>query len=218
MPEQTISLLQLISRLAMGASLLALLVGAFIFLKLDFGMKAMVLLLVCSIATDIALWSHPSEKQAAWVSRSFSLIEFVMISIFFYAQTKRKVFRWVIVTGIAIFPVLVFFDALSQAQTLRDDFVTVCESTILLAYSLTTLYHWMKDMRYESITSAPQFWIVSAVLLYFGGNIFVFGSSNYAHSVSRQVFNFVWTIHASIALTYYLTITFGFWKARKAYR
>lgn len=218
MPEQTISLFELVARVATGTSFLALLVGAFIFLKLDLGMKVMVVLVGFCGTTDIILWSHPTKELAAWVSRSFTLIEFVMISIFYYAQIKRKGFRWFIIIGVAIFPALVIIDAVAQAQNLRDDFVTVCESALLVGYSLTTLYYWMKDMRYESITSAPQFWIVSAILIYFGGNIFVFGSSNYAYSISRDAFDFVWTIHASIGLIYYMTITFGFWKARKAYR
>lgn len=107
---------------------------------------------------------------------------------------------------------------LAQEQNLRDDLVTVTESAVFMLYSITVLYFMMKDMEYASITTTPQFWIVSAILIYFGGNIFVFGSSNYANSISFQTFLVVWTIHAPIAIMYHLTVSVGFWKARKQYR
>lgn len=215
--SERFTLYDLIFNIATLTSMVSLVFGCLIFLKSEFGIKAIVLLVLVSVVVDIILM-FCNEFVGAVVSRTFSLLEFTLISTFFYANFKGKFARSIVVVGIAVFPLVVFFDAFSQSQKLRDDLVTVCESIILVSYSVAILYMWMKNIRYEKITSAPQFWIVSAILFYFGGNIFVFGSSNYASSISRDAFDFVWTIHASIVVIYYVSITLGFWRAKKAYQ
>jgi hypothetical protein len=219
MPEHEVRFTELLPKLAIGISFIPLLIGALAFKKSSYGIRAIILLAFVSVSADISSMLFPSQEAGAYISRTFSLLEFLLCSIFFLSVAKRKAFKTVILVVIFLFPLVVATDAfLAQAKNLRDDLVTVCESAVFLIYSITVLYFMMRDMEYTSITTTPQFWILSAILIYFGGNIFVFGSSNYANSISFETFVVVWAIHAAIAIMYHLTVSVGLWKARKQYQ
>jgi ABC-type multidrug transport system permease subunit len=210
---------ELVPQIAIGVSLIPLLVGLFAFGKSDFGIRAIILLSLVSVCADVMSMIFTSQSAGNYIARIFSLLEFVLVSIFFVSVAKRNLFKRIIIALIFVFPLIVAADAfLSQSKNLRDDLVTVCESAIFLGYSIMVLYLQIMDMEYKSITSTPQFWILSAILVYFGGNIFVFGSSNYANSISYETFLLVWTIHAVLAIIYHITVSVGFWKTSKQYQ
>ncbi len=118
-----------------------------------------------------------------------------------------------------LFPLIVVADFKFSGNTISfDNLVLVCESAVFVTYSVMAFYHFMTDMKFTSLTSTPNFWILSAILIYFGGAIFVFSSVNYASRISRDLFNSLWMMHAVLRMSYSVILTIAFWKARKQYQ
>lgn len=111
---------------------------------------------------------------------------------------------------------LVIADLAMEGLMKRDDLSIGVESLIFIIYSVITFYYILQDMEFPNLVSTAQFWIISGVLIYFGGNIFVFISSNYMLQLSVEASTLLWGIHALICLVYYSLFTVGLWKTKES--
>lgn len=199
------------------SSFVPLAVGVFYWKKLDNALRLLFVLAIASIISD-NLDSLPDSIRM-YCSRIFTVVEFTLISWFFIAQMTRRITKRIII-GLNIgFIIVAGIDLSLQGAMMSDNFSMGIEAIIFLVYSLVVLYFILKDMVYPNILATPQFWAVSAILLYFGGNIFLFVSVNYLTEESLDMFGVMWDlIHASLLIVYNLLISFAFWKARLEYR
>lgn len=203
--------------IAVWFALVPLFFGALRYKFLSFGLRNMMLLLGIMLMTDIALtFLGDSEQFALYIPRIYTLVEFLAVTIFFASITSRKKLRIAMYMMIAPFIGVVVADFLIEGLVWRDDLSVGIESLIFIAYAMITLYNIMRDVEYPDLLATPNFWIISAILLYFGGNIFVFISTNYIARVSREMFDVLWATHALVEILFYSVLAIGLWKAKES--
>lgn len=215
MSPQIETVLNHLTYMAVWASLLPLSVGVLRLKKLTLGGKLIVALLAITFLTDFMLGVFgDSEQFLLYMPRTYTLIEFLVISVYFVTITSRINLRRAMYLLIVPFLGVVVADFLVEGLAKRDDLSVGIESLLFIVYSLITLYNILRDAEYSNLLSTPHFWIISAILLYFGGNIFVFISTNYIAQISMEMYGLLWGIHAVIAMLFYSVLSIGLWKAK----
>ena len=152
-----------------------------------------------------------------FVINSFTFFEFLFVVLFykrFFDAFKKTHFHFIL---IALFLCLVIFTTfLANNIKLIDNFSVSIEAIILIVYALLAFFIIMKKMVYEDVLSTPFFWINSAVLIYFSGNLFLFIFSTYLQNHNESsVYLKLYIIHSILNILYYLILSIAFWKARK---
>ena len=149
--------------------------------------------------------------------RIYTIIEFGMITAYFITITKLpRIRRVMYYLSILILPIAIF-DYLMGGPTERDDLTIGVESLIFVGYCIVVLYNTLKEGEHERITSTSSFWAISAILIYFGANIFVFISSNYVRSISLESSQILWTVHEVFNIIFYFILAVALWKAKDSH-
>lgn len=219
MPEEGPDWSDIFEKAGVFMTCISALAGVSVFRKSSKGLKAIIFLICISACVDLCILNFKTPSFAVPVTRIYSFFEFELTSLFFLFLAQRKYFTKVITSLMFLFPLVVVADfKLSGNGISFDNLVMVCESIVFVIYTVMAFYHFMTDMKFTSLTSTPNFWILSAILIYFGGAIFVFGSVNYASRISIDLFESLWMMHAALRITYSVILTIAFWKARKQYQ
>lgn len=202
--------------IAMWTAILPLIVGLGRAFRSNWGWKVMIIYFTISLITDNISTYLPGDSEAAkYIPRIFTLIEFSLITLFFISITSRKAIRITMAILIIPFTCVTVLDFFLGGIMKRDDLSLGVESLVFISYSVTTLFFMLKDAEYTRILSRGEFWMVSSILLYFGGNIFVFITTNYMSTISVANGVLLWTLHGILCVIFYLISSVGLWKAKE---
>ncbi len=165
--------------------------------------------LVLEIISAISIHFHLSNMFSF---RICTFLEASLISIYFYRVLFKSISKYLVIIG---YPFLLFFayiDFKSKSPLEVDNLSLSLTSLFLVIYSLFTYYDSIQNIVDQDILSSPFFWLNTAVLFYFGGNLFLFIFSNYLTNGAQL--NGLWIINLVLNVFYYSLITIGFWKHR----
>jgi hypothetical protein len=143
----------------------------------------------------------------------YTVIEFLVISGFFYAATdnlkERRVIKimWIAFPIIALLTIFSFNSLFVYNQVPRS-----IEAIIILIFCI---HFFMKSL---SFSAAPvpffNFATVVALLLYFSGSLALFALSNFIIG-NKTINSLIWNTHATFVLIMYLIIAVAYFKTRK---
>ncbi len=143
----------------------------------------------------------------------YTVLEFVLIS-FFYKKILRthipaKVINAIVYTFIAFCIINTsFFQPIYSYNSYSRAFSCI----IIMGYALYCFKHALDAADGDDGERQIPLWINAALLLYFGGSLFLFISANLILSDSFMNTIF-WTIHATLVLIMYFLFTMGFLNA-----
>ena len=128
-----------------------------------------------------------------YLSASFTISEFILISLFIYLSLKKKKIRYLVLIGVPFFLVIATINILNGGKgTFFDSLSASAESILLIIYSIFFLYEQLTDQEVIYVYYLKKFWIVLAVLLYFSSTLFLF---IYAETLTQQEYNNYWSIN-----------------------
>ena len=151
-----------------------------------------------------------------FVFRFFTIIEFMLISLFYYLFFRKYLRPVYLLLPFPIFLAVVFIDYSINGLNSMDNFSASIESILLSLYALVSFLFVMRRLLFENILSEPFFWINSGVLFYFSGNLLVFAFSNYVFEYEPSIGNALWAIPQFLNIFFNILICIGFWKAKRA--
>jgi hypothetical protein len=205
-----------IIRYSFWTSFIPIIIGILRFTNLSRGAKCIFLLALVSVLSDILIKQYIMvEGVPSMVGRIFTVSEFVLTSIFFFYEFNRKGERILILVVGVLFLLVAAIDYLLQGVGKMDNLSMAIEAMVLVAYSVWLLFTTIRDTKYPNILDTTQFWFIAGILIYFGGSIFIFISSNY---FSKEMITKMWSIHNLFTIVYNVLISIGLWKARKQYQ
>lgn len=146
----------------------------------------------------------------------YTPIEFILFALFyksFFDSIKKSYLHYFV---IAVFLCIAMLDTF-----FINDFMTVnnfsdsIESIVFIIYSLSAFFFVMKKLMYSDLLNSYFFWINTAVLIYFAGNLFLFLFSNHLQQSDHAQYLALYNIHSVTNIIYYILITIGFWKAAR---
>lgn len=175
-----------------------------------------VLFLYVIIAAFVEILSSIFTKlniQNLYLINLFTVAECTILSLFYIQILTTKKYSIIIYTllfcfcGIFIYDVIFLHGFNSMAI-----FPIIVESFILIGLSLFYFYELARRMEYINILDNPLFWVNSAILIYFSGNLFLFIFSNY---ILTQPNNRLWNLHDILNIIYNVLLIIAFWKTPK---
>lgn len=211
--------LNIFGDISSASALVPTVVGLLRFRNLNTGLLAIFVLCIISILVDTAnQFSSREYPFGLHLARVFTLAEFTTISIFFNHYASRDYLKKIIWFNFLLFIGIQVLDIYLQGFSGQDDLPMTFESVLNITYSMATFYFMIKDMQFINLLATPMFWILTAILIYFAGSMFVFATSNYAYSVSPDASRLIWGIHSLIHLGFNVLLTIGLWKAKPVSR
>jgi hypothetical protein len=145
----------------------------------------------------------------------FTVVEFFLISIFYYRFLKQYFNSVIILIFIPLFFVAAFIDYKINGLNSMDNFSLSIESIILSVYALFLFYFILKNLLFENLLNSNIFWFNAAILFYFSGNLILFVFSNYIIETSMEEHYTLWgIIHSFFNIMYNVFLSIGFWKTR----
>lgn len=180
--------------------------------------KSVFWLLIISLGIEIiTLILMKRNINTLGVFNCFTILEFVFLSSFysnFTNSVKKTYFNKIVLLIFLVISVidLFFINGFKRVNTLT---VSI-ESITLIVYSLISFYLIMSRMLFDKLLDAPFFWINIAVLFYFSGSLFLFLFGNYLISQGNKTYMEMYKIHTFVNAVWYLFISIGFWKVKKA--
>lgn len=172
-------------------------------------------MILVSSVSDLIIEILLRYKQSnMYVSHIYTIVEFVLISLFFVKTISPSRLVMAIYSVLGIFLVLAFYELFSDNEDSSDELSTTAEAITFIIYSLCTFYYMLQHPEQKNIFNIPLFWLNTAILLYFSGNLFLFLFGTYLEKHYHQTFVELWGIHAVMNIIFYILITVGFWKTK----
>ncbi len=126
----------------------------------------------------------------------YTVLEHSLITLIFIEIIKKKGFKTIALSGLFIFYLLVITDIifLEPLNTFNSNIRSV-QGVITLLYCVFFYYSIFDDAKVVELSNYPYFWLVSGMILYFSGTLFlyVFGDqivSNKKYVNYYQIHNF----------------------------
>ena len=163
----------------------------------------------CSICSEMTCSITP--KYPVYIG---TLIEFCFLSVFYYKSYQFKKSKFFVLLCFPIFLSFYYMDYHLQSLQLMNTYSLSIESLSIIIFTLLSFYEITKDTS-EQLLNIPMFWINSAFLLYYSGNLLVFLFNNYIYLADPFIQRKIWMINSILNIIYYIPISIGFWKARK---
>lgn len=144
----------------------------------------------------------------------FTLIEFVFL-LLVYKRFFNIGFVPLSVL-IAAFMLIVIAESFHIGIYQYNSLSTATESTVFMICSLFAFYIIMKKMLFKNDLLAESFFYVNtAILFYFAGDLFLFVMSSYLQTHSSKQFPQLYLFHSVFHIIYYVLITIAFVKTKK---
>lgn len=146
----------------------------------------------------------------------FTLAEFSLICLFYAFFFKRYFNPIFFYVFIPLLLIIALYDYKINGLSNFDNYSVSVESIFLIGFSMFFFYYCLKHLLFEdNILNSPAFWMNTAVLVYFSGNLFLFVFSNYLMKADPKMRFILWgVIHSSFNMLYNLVLATGFWKAK----
>jgi len=144
----------------------------------------------------------------------YTPIEFILFILFYknFFDTFHRTFTHLIL--IILFLLIATFDTFFINDYLTvNNFSPSIESIVFIIYSLLAFFFVMKRLMYKNLLNTSFFWVNTAILIYFSGNLFLFLFSNHLQQNKHAEHLALYNIHSVTNIIYYILISIGFWKA-----
>jgi hypothetical protein len=208
--------LMTLTDLSVASVILPAIVGLLCFQRLTTSLKVIFLLAVFGCAVEYAIeYGVPSidiSGVSLFIYIIYTLVEFLLISLFYYLLAKESWFQKVIFWG-GIAYICFFFGMLTSSSDIQSNFgyLAAVESVFLV---LWVVLYFRQIILYQidmNLKVSPTFWISTGFLLYFLGTFFlfaIFGLLVKNQELAAKVYEY---IHSILHITLNLLICIGFY-------
>lgn len=215
MPAQDNSVYVLLSKVSACYVIIPILIGVIRLRHLSVAARCVFALMIVAMVTDnISYFFRNQHFNTAYFLRIYTILEFILLSFFFIYIVNLKSLKVGMKVMIVLFTAVAIFDALFQGIMSMDSISIAVESIVFILYSIIAFFLLMKDTTYLNILSASRFWMITAIILYFSGNLFLFVFSNHLLLHTPDSFNKLWAINSVLSILFYSLIAIGFWKVK----
>lgn len=186
--------------------------------KLSTELKLIFYLVVAAMVTELISSVVPFLTNSSNIVfiNSYYIVETILITLFYVKITANRYWNYVMLLlclAACIWSLVYMFGTSKDSMNI---IAVAIESVSVIVYALLTYYYFLKNIEHANIFGVPVFWMNTAFLLFFGGNLFLHIFSNYLLENALYSFFELWgLIHSSLNISFYLLISIGFWKTRK---
>jgi hypothetical protein len=167
-------------------------------------------LIASFVGSVTALIAPMFGVSSNYVSVALNFIDLpLIVFVFIKATCKRpRTIDLIVITGYCAF---VAVNTLFIQRDAINSYTFVLKSIIVIIYSLHYFYWLLRELPTTDLHSLPMFWINSALIIYFSGNLFLFVFTSYLVHVLNNDLSIYWTLHNILAAIEVLMIVIALW-------
>lgn len=202
--------------LSAGIMLIPLFVIFFRYKNISIELLPILILLLVSIVVEIINFTFViNSKNNFLILRVYTVFEvFLLLSFYFlFFKNLRKIFIYIIVFSILL--IVEYVDYRINGLSNFDNYSTSFESLLFSFLALWSFFYLIKHSIYKEPFNEPFFWMNTAILIYFGGNLILFVFNNYLLQHKSAGHLAIWGIHSFLNILYNCLIAVAFWKTRR---
>lgn len=147
---------------------------------------------------------YPNASYSVITVKVFTILEFIILSIFFYFLLDRTILKTIIKIILVGFLVFYFLYYFNVSVFKFDNFPSIISFLILISLIVYFFYEKMQTVVLYPLYQIPSFWIAVGLFIYFAGNffviVFVFSNSDPAYIVQSRVIYGIITFTKNIIL------------------
>ncbi len=201
--------------LSIGFSILALVIGLWCIKSIKKYLIPFFLIVSIAALVEISsLFIFDTTINNLTIFHFYTAFEFTLIFLFyvlFYRQYFKLKFLYLL---LPCFYLINYFDNKLNGINEMDNFSVTIESSFFIIISLASFFFIIRHLIFENIVAMPFFWINSAILIYFSGNMVLFVVNK---SLPKEDFYILYSfINSPLNILYNLLICIGFWKSRNS--
>jgi hypothetical protein len=177
-------------------------------------------LVMATVVNITAILLAMNGYRNLWLLHLYTVMETVLLLYFFICLTHGRTAKTVLWILLVAFPLTCiinwfFFQTASNFNT----YTRSIEAILIIG---AAAYYWLSSSK-ENLdipwTDNPLNWIISGLLLYFAGALFLFLFSNYLEVVRQTkpddpVYYMIWLIHGCFVVIMYILFGIGFIKSK----
>lgn len=188
--------------------------GVFRFRRLYTGSRILLLCIFLSGFADlislviIRYFKHSNAE----LFRTYTLLEFVLLTLYFRTLFYKKTVKRLFLLAVLLFGLIdIICTQFLQPGDAFDSYASAIESFFMISFSLCYFYKVFTEAVIARLEKDSSFWIVSAILLYFAGNLFLFLCSDNTLVSIREYFLKYWSINFILNATFNILLAIGLW-------
>jgi|GEM_PF-1701375 len=186
--------------------------------KLVIELKLIWILILLSIFTDLlcGVFSLKLNVSNLILLNIYIVLETILLLVIYFIIIKSHIWKLIIpiLIGFFIFYMLCFLN-FKNIKTL-DSILLTSESLSVTTLSIIYFHNLLKYHEHKNILSFPFFWINTAVMFYFVGNLFLHLFSSYLQEHALFAFYELWGLwHSLLNILFYSLISIGFWQIKQ---
>ena len=216
-------------RIARFSNLLPCFLGFFLLPSLTRDLRILLALVTAGVLSEVATWiaidyviTNQRSQNLLWMFHIFTIAEFIFLMMIFNIwHAGRRSRRAVSIAGPVVLVILIaakLYQGLKGTEQF-DSFATTIEGLVVVTLAVLTLIYLTSD-DIVHIFEDPRFWVVSAIMFYFAGNLIIFALGQEALGVLRadETTDTIWTMHSALNITANFLYAYSFYLSHKKMR
>lgn len=146
-----------------------------------------------------------------YASTVYHILELPLLATIYYHATKRTIPKTSVIVISGVYIVLGFWNLLFIQKQNINSYTLVVESIIIIFFSLYYFYWLIEKLPTTQLHRLPMFWLNSAWIFFFSGNLFFFVFISYLVNVEKNDLLVYWTLHNILKSIEILMIISALW-------
>ncbi len=207
----TLEQFHIISYIQIGIYILGAVFSFIQFQKREMYIKLMGVFCLTSVIGDLSsfllFYLKINPNYAASV---FNIMALPIVSSIYYLAIDRNHKRIIIgVTALYFLFGIINFLVIQKKDI--NSYTLIMLSIIIILYCLYYFYWLLKELPTMHLHRLPMFWINSAFMVYFSGNLFLFVFTSYLVNVLNNNLLVYWSLHNFLGMIEFSLIIFSLW-------
>jgi hypothetical protein len=130
-----------------------------------------------SFSTNVIIinrWYEDLGLNFYLLYRFFTIVGYSLVALFFYQNLSTSSIKKLIIISYLFFLLYAIYDYLTSPTNSFDSIPSSVEAILIIIFSIFYLFEQIKNPKVFFIYTLDKFWIVSSLLLYHTGTLFLF--------------------------------------------
>ena len=151
-----------------------------------------------------------------YLYNGYTLLLGIGMSLLYYKTIQRRSIKILIVCNMVVLFISSLIGCFVTPGYLMYDVVSHLILCVLaMVGSLFYFWELLTDLNVDNILAESNFWINSAILIYFGASISIIAFDEYIVDPDMVLFYMIWPVNLVLTTFYNIILSIGFWNLKK---
>ena len=129
--------------------------------------------------------------------------------VYYHAMNKQKKKMFVVIS--ALYVAFAFVNVLLIQRASINSYTLIVQSIIVITLCLYYFYWLLQELPTAELHRMPMFWVNSAYIIFYSGNLFLFVFTSYLVNVLNNQLLVYWSLHNILGIIEASMMSFALW-------